>query len=270
MKKIFLLASLISRTFFTNESAAQNTNEPDSIHLVIVRNINNSALNIDTVVPVSQHEQLMTWLEAQGIHTEMNTPLPGESLGSPMLELPPIPPAPSEKRMMVITEENGTRQVTMLPAPPVPPAAPGAPAPPAVQKCATMMNGNPGATIIVMKDSTGKETTICKKVIVSAEPPQTPAAPGENQRKVPATDNELNVFPNPSTGLITLSFHLEGFGQTNIRITDMNGKIVYEEQLGEAVMGPYSKEIDLGTGKGMYTVEVSKGSNVLVKKVMVR
>ena len=58
-------------------------------------------------------------------------------------------------------------------------------------------------------------------------------------------------------------------GTKILAITDMNGKIVYTEQLGTSTE-KLSKEIDLSkNAKGMYNVEVDKGGNVIVKRISV-
>lgn len=289
MKTTFLTAATLFCIAGAGSLQAQTASQPDSIRVQIVKNINGNELQIDTAVPVAQQQSLMTWLSSQGI--EMTIPgIPGDTMlhkmimitmdgdsmnpNSSMRMIPP-PPKPGEpagmKRMMVISDENGETQVITLP--PAVPQLPGAPpAPPAMPSCPAK---GENTTVIVMRDSTGKETVIHKQVIImdskDGNAPQSPAAPPAPALKKAGSDgNEINVYPNPTEGHITLSFHLEGTGKTNIRITDMNGKIVYEEQLGEAYSAPYSKEIDLGGGKGMYTIEVRKGDNVLVRKVMVQ
>lgn len=152
--------------------------------------------------------------------------------------------------------------------------------------------------VLIIDGDTTNGKKVQKVIIVHPAPPVPPAppvAPGgeippvppvpplppvpaeqkkqDGQKQAPrvAPAGELmTVFPNPSTGNITLTFELPGKGKTNIRITDLNGKTVYEEQLGEAYSGRYTKDIDLSKyGKGIYMVEVRKADNVLVKKVVV-
>ena len=96
-------------------------------------------------------------------------------------------------------------------------------------------------------------------------PPSPPLKQGEA-----GTIQQMTVYPNPSGGNITIEFNIPGIAKTSISVTDMNGKEVYSENLGEAFAGPYKKEINLGTVKGTYTVTVKKADTVLVKKVLVQ
>lgn len=285
MKTTLLTAATLFCIAGAGSLQAQTASQPDSIRVQIVKNINGNELQIDTVVPIVQQQSLMTWLSSEGI--EMTIPaIPGDTLMQKMFMItmnsdsinpnssmrmiapPPIPGEPAGmKRMVVISDENGETQLITIPDVPQVPGAP--PAPPA------MPSKGENMTVIVMRDSTGKETVLHKQVIImdsnDGNAPQQlsdPSAPA--WKKAGSEGNAINIYPNPTEGHITLSFHIGGTGKTNIRITDMNGKIVYEEQLGEAYSAPYSKEIDLGGGKGMYTIEVRKGDDVLVRKVMVQ
>ena len=123
----------------------------------------------------------------------------------------------------------------------------------------------PCKILVMNTDSAGQ--TIVKQVVIQGEM-KDPAAPDAG-RKENASTNTMEVYPNPSNGRITLAFDLPGKAKTDITITDMNGKIVYEEQLGENV-GAYKKEIAINGGKGTYVVRVQKGDQLLVKQVIVQ
>jgi len=83
------------------------------------------------------------------------------------------------------------------------------------------------------------------------------------------TQNEVQVFPNPTSGLVTIRLEQSEKVKTVISIADMSGKVVFKESLGK-FSGSYSKEIDLQKfGTGTYLVSIEQGSDVHVEKVIV-
>ncbi len=94
------------------------------------------------------------------------------------------------------------------------------------------------------------------------------------QKEGGVTDNKLNVerinfFPNPNNGRFTLSFDLEGKGDTDVAIYNAEGKKVYQELL-KGFTGAYKKEIDISqNAKGVYFLKVVQGKNSLFKKMIV-
>ncbi|OFZ55156.1 MAG: hypothetical protein A3D92_04795 [Bacteroidetes bacterium RIFCSPHIGHO2_02_FULL_44_7] len=83
------------------------------------------------------------------------------------------------------------------------------------------------------------------------------------------TQNEVQVFPNPTSGLVTIRLEQSEKVKTAISIADMSGKVVFKESLGK-FSGAYSKEIDLHKfGKGTYVVSIEQGSDIHVEKIVV-
>ncbi|MFI5149173.1 MAG: T9SS type A sorting domain-containing protein [Bacteroidia bacterium] len=81
-------------------------------------------------------------------------------------------------------------------------------------------------------------------------------------------ENAMSVYPNPNNGLFTLSLTLNDHAEYLLRITDVAGRMVYEEKL--VVNGPLEHAIDLNTfGKGMYLLELSGLKGRAVKKLIV-
>ena len=77
------------------------------------------------------------------------------------------------------------------------------------------------------------------------EPTPEPAAPIE------ITDNQLELgeftaFPNPTVGKLNVRFQAEAL-PTVVTVTDLNGKLVYREEV-ENFDGFYSKELDVSGG----------------------
>jgi hypothetical protein len=83
------------------------------------------------------------------------------------------------------------------------------------------------------------------------------------------TTNHIDVFPNPNTGIFTLSFNTEKTDDYKIKVTSAIGQTVYEEKLN-TFSGTYTNKIDISTfTKGVYMVSVSNSKNETVKKVLV-
>ncbi len=89
-----------------------------------------------------------------------------------------------------------------------------------------------------------------------------------------ATDGKLSVekmdfYPNPNNGRFNLSFTLPEKGDTDVKILNENGMLVFSEKL-PGFSGSYSKEVDITRSpKGVYFVRVEQGSHALVKKIIV-
>lgn len=84
------------------------------------------------------------------------------------------------------------------------------------------------------------------------------------------SNSDLSIYPNPNDGHFTLLLEQSEKAKTNITITDSQGKIVYEENLGK-FSGKYAKQIDLKKfGAGTYIITVKQGNNKNVQKVIVQ
>src|SRR5574337_1594987 len=101
--------------------AQTQANLPDSIRIHVVENKNGNLLDIDTIVPLSQQQELFSWLHDQGI------------------EVPP-PPPPGDSNLVIRMEKMeidndsmtpvNARRMHGPPAAPVPPLPPLPPMPP--------------------------------------------------------------------------------------------------------------------------------------------
>lgn len=80
--------------------------------------------------------------------------------------------------------------------------------------------------------------------------------------------NTLNYYPNPSNGKFTLTFKGKA-KPTTIRITNTQGKTVYEKTL-HGFDGSFSNEIDIrNLPKGIYLLQVIQGSKAAHKKLII-
>ncbi|WP_192822112.1 T9SS type A sorting domain-containing protein [Rufibacter sp. LB8] len=85
-----------------------------------------------------------------------------------------------------------------------------------------------------------------------------------------AEEQAISVFPNPSSGIITIS--LEGFDgkKADLRIMNVIGNIVYREVLQDPNQR-YVKTLDLNKlAKGLYYVKLETPTYSEVRKVIIR
>ena len=79
----------------------------------------------------------------------------------------------------------------------------------------------------------------------------------------------MKVYPNPTTGLFTLSFETNTEEDCSIAIYSESGRLVYKSK--ELVSGMFNKEIDLsGNVKGMYYVVISIGEKQSMVQVLLK
>ncbi len=77
----------------------------------------------------------------------------------------------------------------------------------------------------------------------------------------------LRISPNASNGQFSLEFNLPNSGNTVVRIYNLNGRQLYEYDLGN-FSGKFSDNVDLGqNGPGSYFLEISQSGKVYSKKV---
>ncbi|PHR43409.1 MAG: hypothetical protein COA32_16330 [Fluviicola sp.] len=91
---------------------------------------------------------------------------------------------------------------------------------------------------------------------------------------IPAQKNmrktDMSIYPNPSTGKFKLKFDQKNKTSTKIQITDLSGKQVYSEDLGE-FKGEYNKQIDLSQfGKGVYMIYINDSESSAKGKVIIK
>jgi hypothetical protein len=252
--KTFLLSAALLLGMLTTVIA--QTAQHDSIRVKVMKNENGVITDIDTAVAIAQHDQLLIWLSQQGI------------------EMPPPPPmmeGDSMKHFMIVkTIEMDSMPdggLMRIPPPPTPPGAPAPPNPPGtfIMRTPPPPPGHEGEVMIIVCDTTHRKE--CRKVVVENKTPGT--AKTQVITKDASPNNELVVYPNPSSGHITIDVNMPGKEKAVLTVTDMDGKTVFTEEL-PASDGKITKEIDLTkNGKGMYSIRLSKGGKVIVEQVVV-
>ena len=82
-------------------------------------------------------------------------------------------------------------------------------------------------------------------------------------------DLTIDVYPNPSKGEFILDINGDSKG-FNLTVVDMNGKLVYSDQIAD-VVGGLRKTIDLSRiSKGMYFLKLEDGTNAITRKLMIQ
>ncbi len=80
----------------------------------------------------------------------------------------------------------------------------------------------------------------------------------------------IQVYPNPSNGVFTISMQAAARGNALLTITNAAGKEVYREKL-KNVGGAYHKEINLEQlPKGMYVARITQGKQSAHQKILIQ
>jgi hypothetical protein len=78
---------------------------------------------------------------------------------------------------------------------------------------------------------------------------------------------DLLIYPNPTQGLITISFNSTRKNDYKIRIIGMLGESVFEDELTK-FSGDYKHEVDLSKySKAIYFLEIESDQGVISKKI---
>ena len=82
------------------------------------------------------------------------------------------------------------------------------------------------------------------------------------------TIENLDVYPNPSRDIFNVSFTSEDAQNLEVRVINVVGEVVYNENLEEFV-GEYTKQITLGdSSKGIYFLEINDNQGTITKKII--
>jgi hypothetical protein len=120
-------------------------------------------------------------------------------------------------------------------------------------------------TIVIDDDKTKNK----KKVIVSTSVMVIDMDDEKSEkRKSKGEENNFSFYPNPSDGNFTLDLDLNGKEDASVRITDLDGKEIYNEKISGA--GKTSKSVNLGTDKkGTFIVTIKQGKKTTSKKIII-
>ncbi len=81
--------------------------------------------------------------------------------------------------------------------------------------------------------------------------------------------NNINIFPNPTNGSITVEFNVNKKQSVNIRIYDIIGDFIYEKNQ-DYITGHYTTIIDLSNiSKGMYYLVIQTDTEIYKDKIII-
>ncbi len=87
--------------------------------------------------------------------------------------------------------------------------------------------------------------------------------------EVNAEEAQLSVFPNPAVTQSVLTFNVAKPAFVTIKLSDLNGKMVYSSDLGQ-VQGSIVETLDVSKlNAGLYFVQVQVGDTFMTKKINV-
>lgn len=79
---------------------------------------------------------------------------------------------------------------------------------------------------------------------------------------------EMTVYPNPATEAINLQFNQAVSGMATVRIYDVHGRLINQENLNEIYNALFTMDTQAFEA-GMYVIEVTNGDNIFTKRFSV-
>ena len=78
----------------------------------------------------------------------------------------------------------------------------------------------------------------------------------------------LNIYPNPSSGIFNISFISEKLNSFRITITDTYGKVIFNDKSIDFI-GEYTRRIDLSKySKGIYMIRVRTNNKLVDERII--
>jgi hypothetical protein len=83
------------------------------------------------------------------------------------------------------------------------------------------------------------------------------------------TKQDLMVYPNPSNGLMNLSYKLANAGRVQLEVIDMQGRVAFRNDLGVQSSGVQTARIENRFDAGQYIIRVITPSGILTTTAMI-
>ena len=79
----------------------------------------------------------------------------------------------------------------------------------------------------------------------------------------------VNIFPNPTSATLNVSFNLPQADEVSIRLYDIQGKLIVSKDIGHKGIGKHQELIDLtDIPMGTYTCSISGQKNTITKQLI--
>ena len=85
----------------------------------------------------------------------------------------------------------------------------------------------------------------------------------------PISNINLDIHPNPNTGEFTVTFKIIEKQNINLKVFNIKGQIIYQENLSDFT-GKYQNKIDMsGYAKGIYSLQLSTKEKIINRKIII-
>jgi hypothetical protein len=83
--------------------------------------------------------------------------------------------------------------------------------------------------------------------------------------------NHVHVFPQPAADVLNIAYELKQGNTVTLEITDINGRVVYNNACGYQMAGEHTQKINTNElGKGVYFLRMTVGGESMARKVLVQ
>jgi len=91
---------------------------------------------------------------------------------------------------------------------------------------------------------------------------------GANIQTYTVSGNDINIYPNPSYGIVNFTLNGANKNNINISIIDVNGKIVFENKININEKSSISYNFS-DLSKGVYFVSICSNNEITNKKLVI-
>ncbi len=82
--------------------------------------------------------------------------------------------------------------------------------------------------------------------------------------------NKFNLFPNPNSGIFTLTFEADSLGKTTLELLDLNGRVITNRIFSISDLN-FKESIDFKQlSKGIYLLRIKNGVKQTTRKLVIK
>ncbi len=80
----------------------------------------------------------------------------------------------------------------------------------------------------------------------------------------------LNIYPNPTTGILNINFDSENSGEVNVKLMSVNGQVIIDDNI-KPQMTSYSNSYNISNyAKGVYLLSITSDNEKIDKKIVLK